>query len=370
MYPVAPSSATNPVRIGLIITALATGLNPRLRVTNLRRPQGDQVLPKVMKPNAESAVQASAGARMRALWELGAFFASIPALRMMPRATVIRAGAPGLMADDVSTRLLREFLQDRGYSPNGWELGRNYGPRAGVEDGMTAKLSQIAERSGRKVSVIGWSLGGLYARALAVRSPEIVRQVITLGPVHRDPRASNAWRLYEMTSGLSVDDLHWREVLKAPLAVRRPRSTAAATGSSPGNAAWSTIARGPKISRSKEPLRPRTQPAVLYAIAHSWRSPRANGSLSGASRCIGCSSRSEPRQAGDFQRRLIDRTPPNEEPRRSGALFLLTAFVYCLCARYAALRVFATKPLTDSLAAATFASAISVACLVALLRFS
>ena len=212
----------------------------------------------------------------RAFWELGAFFASIPVLRMMPRgdghAVLV---LPGLMADDASTRLLREFLLDRGYSPHGWELGRNYGPREGVEDGMTAKLTQIAERSGRKVSVIGWSLGGLYARALAARSPDIVRQVITLGtPFTGDPRASNAWRLYEMTSGMSVDDAHWRDVLKAKLAV----PATSIYSRSDGIVTWQC---------SVEDDRPQCEnievegshcglghnPAVLYAIAHRLAQP-------------------------------------------------------------------------------------------------
>ena len=78
---------------------------------------------------------------MRAFWELGAFFASIPALRMMPRGDGHSVFVlPGLMASDTSTRPLRAFLQDRGYEPHGWDLGRNLGPRPGIEDGMTAKL--------------------------------------------------------------------------------------------------------------------------------------------------------------------------------------------------------------------------------------
>jgi alpha/beta hydrolase family protein len=155
---------------------------------------------------------------LRAFWELGAFFASIPALRMMPRGDGHPVLVlPGLMASDTSTRPLRAFLQDRGYVPHGWEMGRNYGPRSGIEDAMTAKLKEIAAQSGRKVSLIGWSLGGLYARALATKAADSVRQIITLGtPFTGDPRASNAWRLFEYTSGLSVDDAHWRKVLKDP----------------------------------------------------------------------------------------------------------------------------------------------------------
>ncbi|MGH8674860.1 MAG: lipase family alpha/beta hydrolase [Burkholderiales bacterium] len=213
---------------------------------------------------------------LRAFWELGAFFASIPALRMMPRGdghSVLVL--PGLMVGDTSTRPLRAFLQDRGYSPHGWDLGRNYGPRPGVEDGMARKLKEIAERSGRKVSVIGWSLGGLYARVLGNRVPEIVRQIITLGtPFTGDPRASNAWRLYELTSGLSVDDPHWRNALRAPTAV----PTTSIYSRTDGIVTWRC---------SVERARPRAEnievegshcglghnPAALYAIAHRLAQP-------------------------------------------------------------------------------------------------
>ena len=72
---------------------------------------------------------------LRAFWELGAFFASIPFLRMMPRGDGHPVLVlPGLMASDTSTRPLRAFLQDRGYVPHGWEMGRNLGPRSGVEE--------------------------------------------------------------------------------------------------------------------------------------------------------------------------------------------------------------------------------------------
>jgi pimeloyl-ACP methyl ester carboxylesterase len=213
---------------------------------------------------------------LRAFWELGAFFASIPVLRMMPRGdghSVLVL--PGLMASDTSTRPLRAFLQDRGYASYGWDLGRNYGPREGIEDGMTAKLKEIADESGRKVSVIGWSLGGLYARVLANRAPDIVRQVITLGtPFTGDPRASNAWRLYEMTSGLSVDDSRWREALKAPITV----PVTSIYSRSDGIVTWQcSVERGRAQAENIEVEGSHcglgVNPAVLYAIAHRLAQP-------------------------------------------------------------------------------------------------
>jgi pimeloyl-ACP methyl ester carboxylesterase len=213
---------------------------------------------------------------LRAFWELGAFFASIPVLRMMPRGdghSVLVL--PGLMASDTSTRPLRAFLQDRGYASYGWDLGRNYGPREGIEDGMTAKLKEIADESGRKVSVIGWSLGGLYARVLANRAPDIVRQVITLGtPFTGDPRASNAWRLYEMTSGLSVDDSRWREALKAPITV----PVTSIYSRSDGIVTWQCSvererAQAENIEVEGSHCGLGVNPAALYAIAHRLAQP-------------------------------------------------------------------------------------------------
>ena len=71
---------------------------------------------------------------------------------------------------------------------------------------LDARLEKIYKETGRKVSLVGWSLGGLYAREMARRNPDIVRGVITLGSPHGDPKATNAWRIYEALSGISVDD--------------------------------------------------------------------------------------------------------------------------------------------------------------------
>jgi pimeloyl-ACP methyl ester carboxylesterase len=264
--------------MGLIITAPATSLTPLPGVTNLRRPQcWSEPVPKVIEAerlNPPSRLLLLL--ELRALWELGAFFASLPVLQMLPRGdghSVLVL--PGLIASDTSTRPLRAFLQNRGYSPQGWDLGQNYGPRPGVEDGMVRRLKDLAASSGRKVSVIGWSLGGLYARVLANRAPEIVRQVITLGsPLTGDPRASNAWRLFEYTSGQSVDDPYWRRVLKEPTTV----PTTSIYSRSDGIVSWQC---------SLERDRPQAEnievesshcglghnPAVLYAIADRLAQP-------------------------------------------------------------------------------------------------
>ena len=141
----------------------------------------------------------------RALWELSSLPLAMPWLM----ARVPRGDAhpvlvlPGLLAGDGTTVPLRQFLSGRGYQVTGWGRGPNLGPREGVLDGMRETLARLHMRSGRKVSLIGWSLGGVYARELARGAPEQVRQVITLGsPIYGDPATgSNAWGVYKAVSG-------------------------------------------------------------------------------------------------------------------------------------------------------------------------
>ena len=96
---------------------------------------------------------------------------------------------PGFGASDLSTRVLRGFLRDRGYHVHAWRLGRNLGPRPPVVEGLRLRVAELAERHDRKMSLVGWSLGGIYAREIARAAPRVVRQVITLGsPFHLHDR--------------------------------------------------------------------------------------------------------------------------------------------------------------------------------------
>ena len=128
---------------------------------------------------------------------------------------------PGLIASDISTKPLRAYLTDRGYDVHGWGLGRNLGLRPGLEAKMEARLRDIHRQSGRKVSIVGWSLGGVYARDLALHAPGMVRYVVTLAsPFANDIRATNATRLYEALTGEVVDDnAALRELLAGDLPV-------------------------------------------------------------------------------------------------------------------------------------------------------
>jgi len=112
-------------------------------------------------------------------------------------------------------------------------------------------------------------------RALAIKAPEAVRQVITLGsPFTGDPRASNAWRLFEMTSGLSVDDPHWRTVLKGPINV----PATSIYSRSDGIVTWQCSvererAQAENIEVEGSHCGLGHNPAVLYAIAHRLAQP-------------------------------------------------------------------------------------------------
>jgi pimeloyl-ACP methyl ester carboxylesterase len=86
-------------------------------------------------------------------------------------------------------------------------MGRNLGGVASKRSALRDLVKQIHETTGRKVSIVGWSLGGIYARDLALQVPEMVRSVITLGsPFANDITATNATRLYEALSGESIND--------------------------------------------------------------------------------------------------------------------------------------------------------------------
>ena len=109
---------------------------------------------------------------------------------------------PGFMASDRSTEILRDFLERKRYAAEPWQLGRNLGPRGKTLNMMLGRVNEIHARSGRKVSLVGWSLGGVYAREIAKRRPDAVRQVITLGsPFAMRGQASNTGALYRSFNG-------------------------------------------------------------------------------------------------------------------------------------------------------------------------
>lgn len=173
---------------------------------------------------------------MRAFWEFGALLPAWPLLARAPKGDGHPVMVfPGLSANDVSTVPLRYYLQSLNYQTWGWEQGFNLGPRAGVLDEAKNNVARAYEAAGRKVSLIGWSLGGVYARELAKEMPHMVRGVITLGtPFAASHKATNAWRIYELASGRSIE----REAENYDLPAAPPVPTTSIYSRTDGIVAW------------------------------------------------------------------------------------------------------------------------------------
>ena len=111
---------------------------------------------------------------------------------------------PGLGGGDLSTLRLRRSLDRAGFATSGWGLGLNRGPEGDFDqwlERLEPTVQALHDRDGRKVSLIGWSLGGIYARELAKSVPHLVRQVVTLGSPFGGINASNAQRAFKLLNG-------------------------------------------------------------------------------------------------------------------------------------------------------------------------
>ena len=147
-------------------------------------------------------------AEVRGIFEFNASLLLSPLLMRAPRGDghpVLTL--PGFLASDLSMAPMRRYLRELGYDAYAWKMGRNIGGVSRMRATLKDRLAEIYGSTGRKVSIVGWSLGGVYARDLALQAPEMVRSVITLGsPFAGDVRATNATRLYEAFSGEGAED--------------------------------------------------------------------------------------------------------------------------------------------------------------------
>ena len=206
----------------------------------------------------------------RAPLEWAAMLAATPWLRRLPSGDGHPVLVyPGLGAPDLSTAPLRRFLKMRGYAVHAWKQGFNLGPRKGVLEQARARLRDIHARHQRPVSLIGWSLGGVYARELAKESPALVRSVITLGtPFTGHPRATNAWRFYELVSGQrSHDPTLAAQIRRAP-----PVPTTSIYSRTDGVVAWrcSVNQAGPQVENVQlqaSHIGMGMNPLVLFVVA-------------------------------------------------------------------------------------------------------
>lgn len=204
----------------------------------------------------------------RALPELGAHFLTRPLHKFWqkgdghPVMTI-----PGLGADDFSMVPMRKMLRTLGYSAHPWRLGKNRGA-VDIADELTARLDEMHAKQGRPVSLIGWSMGGIYARELAKARPDAVRQVITLGtPFTGHPHASNAVKMYQRLSGSIEVSPRWFELATPP-----PVPTTSIYSKSDGIIHWRCAINEP--GHQSENIRVEGShcglghhPAALFAIA-------------------------------------------------------------------------------------------------------
>lgn len=141
-----------------------------------------------------------------AAWLLPRIFSTLSPVRTLgpedgPPALVI----PGWVASDRTTRGLRQAFAEAGWRVHGWDMGFNRGARLDTVERLRRRLEEVG--GGQPVLVVGWSLGGVYARELARAAPDHVRAVVTLGsPFSGDPHQNNVWRLYEWIAGHKVDE--------------------------------------------------------------------------------------------------------------------------------------------------------------------
>ncbi|ANK13973.1 hypothetical protein A9D12_00780 [Erythrobacter neustonensis] len=131
---------------------------------------------------------------------------------------------PGFGAHPMRMRYLARQMEAAGHTAKRWGLGFNWGPTQQNFDAVEERLLQLHARHGRKVVLVGWSLGGLYAREIAKRQPHAVAKVVSMGsPFSGSPRANNVWRAYQFITGHSVD----APPVAAELRVKPPVETVA-----------------------------------------------------------------------------------------------------------------------------------------------
>ena len=169
---------------------------------------------------------------VRALFELSSLLPALPGLMSLPRGDGRPVMTlPGFGADDGSTWPLRQFLASLGYRAIPWGLGVNDDPEVMAER-LLERLPAM-ESSGEKITLIGWSLGGVVARLVALHAPSFVREVITMGtPVEGGPKYTSIGGTYARARGIDLDDYEARahsinaRGIEAPLTVIFSRTDA------------------------------------------------------------------------------------------------------------------------------------------------
>lgn len=204
----------------------------------------------------------------RAAWSLATWPRHRAALAAAPRGDgrhVILL--PGLFNSDLSLTVMRRYLCRLGYRAEGWGLGRNFGVRTVGSD--AERLTERIVRVGEAVSLVGVSLGGILARLMAHRHPDLIREVVTVAsPYAGDPRATNVWRAFELVTGERLDDpvvqARMAEIAR-PLQVPTTAIWSASDGLVSGAICHDPSARSVEVRSSHYLVQMR--PEVLIAVA-------------------------------------------------------------------------------------------------------
>ena len=220
-----PARAANPARPGA-----SDGRTENLTVNAYKPAVG------AIKPPSKLLLLAE----LRVFNEFALGLAALPVLSMAPKGdghTVLVL--PGFLTSDKSTEFLRSYLRAMGLNAVGWDLGRNLGGLYRMREHLRNKVAELARDSGKKISVVGWSLGGVYARDLALSLPDKIRGIVTLGsPFSGDLRANNVGKLYDQVSGERVDDAAGDDV--AALAGDMPVPATSIYSKTDGVVSWQT----------------------------------------------------------------------------------------------------------------------------------
>lgn len=247
------------------------------------------------KTNITAPPSWMAALEVRAFNERAMMTATLPLLRRLPKGDGHHVIVlPGLAAGDGSTSPMRRLLRDLGYHTHGWRLGQNVGPTREILDGLGALLDRVHSEANAPFTLIGWSLGGIYARELARAAPERVRQVITLGsPIQMiEQDTSGADRIWKALRRRHAPD--FTQDLRAAFRPMLEMPTTSIYSRTDGVVSWqSSLIRSTPTSQNIRVIGSHVglgfNPSVMFAVADrlaqpsgTWRPFRAPIYLRGA----------------------------------------------------------------------------------------
>ncbi len=131
---------------------------------------------------------------------------------------------PGFGTHPLRMRYMARRLEEAGHKVKRWGMGFNFGPTEENFALLSERVQHVHARYGQQVVLVGWSLGGIFAREIAKRHPELVEKVVSMGsPFSHTPYSNNVWRIYQLITGQSVE----RPPIKADLPAKPPVETVA-----------------------------------------------------------------------------------------------------------------------------------------------